>query len=71
MEPIEAATRVLAEEGAPLHWTRIQDLALRRGYLDPSLGPDLRRLLIAALATAAGDGTLRRVSTGVYALPAD
>lgn len=71
MDVLEAATRVLTEEGTPLHWTRIQDLALRRGYLDPSLGPDLRRRLVAALAAAAGDGTLRRVSTGVYALPGD
>ena len=35
MEPLEAALTVLREEGEPLHWTRIQDLALRRGYLDP------------------------------------
>lgn len=69
MDPLEAAVRVLTEEGVPLHWTRIQDLALRRGYLDPALGPDLRRGLIAALAAAAGDGRLRRTATGVYALP--
>ena len=35
VEPLEAALAVLREEGEPLHWTRIQDLALRRGYLDP------------------------------------
>ena len=31
MEPLEAAIAVLQEEAQPLHWTRIQDLALRRG----------------------------------------
>ena len=70
MDPIEAARTVLREEGAPLHWTRIQDLALRRGYLDPFSGMDVRRELLAALAAAARDGTLTAVDRGVYALPA-
>lgn len=68
MEPLEAAIAVLREEGGDLHWTKIQDLALRRGYLDPFETPDVRRELLAALARGARDGTLVKRSTGVYAL---
>jgi hypothetical protein len=69
MDALEAALAVLRDEARPLHWTVIQDLALRRGYLDPFTQPDLRRRLVAALAQAAKDGTLVRDSTGVYRLP--
>jgi HB1, ASXL, restriction endonuclease HTH domain len=66
MEPIEAAVTVLREEGEPLHWTKIQDLALRRGYLDPFETPDVRKALLAALAEGVRTGRLSKVSTGVY-----
>jgi len=46
----EAALTVLREEGGPLHWTVVQDLALRRGYLDPFVQRDIRKHLLAALA---------------------
>lgn len=69
MDPLEAAISVLREEGEPLHWTRIQDLALRRGYLDPFATPDVRRRLLEALARGVREGVLVRVSTGVYGLP--
>lgn len=69
MEFLEAALAVLREEGEPLHWTKIQDLALRRGYLDPFTQPDVRRGLLAALARAVRDGAVVRDSTGVYRLP--
>jgi hypothetical protein len=68
MEFLEAALTVLREEGAPLHWTRIQDLALRRGYLDPFIRSEIRKHLLAALAKAAKDGTVVKDSTGVYRL---
>jgi hypothetical protein len=71
MEPLDAALAVLREEGRPLHWTVVQNLALRRGYLDPFTQPDLRRRLLAALAAAARDGTVRKVGTGVYELPVE
>jgi hypothetical protein len=71
LEPIEAAMRVLAEEGVPLHWTAIQDLALKRGYLDPFVQRDIRQRLVAGLAAAARDGTVVRESTGVYSLPSE
>lgn len=69
MEPLEAALRVLAEEAEPLHWTRIQDLALRRGYLDPFVERDIRARLVASLSEAAREGRVQRVRTGTYALP--
>jgi hypothetical protein len=66
MEPLEAALAVLHDEGEPLHWTRIQDLALRRGYLDPFERPSVRRELIAALAEGVRSGVLVKEATGVY-----
>jgi hypothetical protein len=67
MEPMEAAIQVLREEGVPLHWTKIQDLALRRGYLDPFEIPDVRKALLAALADGVRSGVLEKQGTGVYA----
>ena len=68
MEFLEAALTVLREEGEPLHWTRIQDLALRRGYLDPFTQRDVRRSLLGALADGVRSGALAKESTGVYRL---
>jgi hypothetical protein len=68
VEFLEAVLTVLREEGEPLHWTKIQDLALRRGYLDPFETPDVRKRLLAALAEGARSGEIRKTSTGVYAL---
>lgn len=70
MEPLEAAVTVLGEEGEPLHWTKIQDLALRRGYLDPFEVPDVRRALLSALAQGVRSGVLTKEGTGVYATTA-
>ena len=69
MEPLEAALAVLGDEGVELHWTRIQDLALRRGYLDPFELSDVRTALLSALADGARSGALVKRSKGVYALP--
>jgi hypothetical protein len=68
MEPLDAALEVLREEGGPLHWTKIQDLALRRGYLDPFARPDVRKELLGALAEGVRSGVLVKESTGVYRL---
>jgi hypothetical protein len=62
----EAALTVLREEGKPLHWTVIQDLALKRGYLDPFTQTDIRQNLLRTLAQAAKDGDVEKGSTGVY-----
>jgi hypothetical protein len=69
MDDLEAALTVLREEGEPLHWTKIQDLALRRGYLDPFTLPEIRKHLLAALARGVKDGVLEKEGTGVYRLP--
>lgn len=70
MEALEAAVAVLTEEAEPLHWTKIQDLALRRGYLDPFETPDVRKVLLAALAEGVRSAVLTKEGTGVYALTA-
>jgi len=69
MESLDAALTVLREEGKPLHWTVIQDLALKRGYLNPFTQKDVRRQLLSALAGGAKSGALVRAGTGVFALP--
>lgn len=66
MEPLEAAVKVLTEEDEPLHWTKIQDMALRRGYLDPFETPDVRKALLSALAEGVRSGILEKEGTGVY-----
>ncbi|HKE54825.1 MAG TPA: hypothetical protein VKC55_08670 [Actinomycetota bacterium] len=70
MDALEAAVTVLGEEGEPLHWTRIQDLALRRGYVDPFEIPDVRKALLSALAEGVRSGVLTKEGTGVYATAA-
>ena len=71
MDAGEAALAVLREEAVPLHWTKVQDLALRRGYLDPFTQPNLRKAILAALARLAREGRIRKVGTGVYEAVAD
>ena len=70
MDALEAAVRVLEEEGTPLHWTVIQDVALKRGYLDPFVERDVRGKLLSALSAAARkpDGPVVKEGRGVYAL---
>ena len=68
MDYLEAALAVLREESKPLHWTVIQDLALKRGYLDPFTQRDIRKHLLATLAKASKEGLIRKVETGVYEL---
>ena len=67
MQVREAVLSVLREEGVPLHWTKIQDLALRRGYVDPFTTRDLRTQVIRALADACRAGEIDRSDVGVYA----
>ena len=67
MQPLEAVIAVLREEQQPLHWTKIQDLALRRGYLDPFEIPDVRKALLDALSDGVRSRVLEKQGTGVYA----
>jgi HB1, ASXL, restriction endonuclease HTH domain len=71
MDYLEAAVTVLREEAKPLHWTVIQDLALKRGYLDSFTQPDIRKNLLASLARAAKSGLVLKGKTGVYSLPTE
>jgi hypothetical protein len=66
MEPRAAVLAVLREEAAPLHWTKIQDLALRRGYLDPFEHPDVRRQVQTTLKALSREGLVEKQTTGVY-----
>ncbi|MGZ8629582.1 MAG: hypothetical protein ACXWZF_01240 [Actinomycetota bacterium] len=68
IDPLEAAIAILREAGGPLHWTVIQDRALRGGHLDPFTQPDVRRTMLQALARGVHEGTLRRAGAGVYEL---
>ena len=70
MDYRDAAVAVLRDEdGGPLHWTVIQDLALKRGYIDPFTQQDLRKNLLAALAEASREGVIAKADKGVYTLP--
>ena len=69
MEFLDAAVTVLREEGKPLHWTVVQDLALKRGYLDPFTQRDIRKNLLAGLASAARTGVVVKEDRGIYGLP--
>lgn len=71
MDYLEAALTILREENTALHWTVIQDLALKRGYLDPFTQPDIRKNLLSALARAGKGGLVVKEGTGVYSLPAE
>ena len=68
MTPAEAVLSVLTEAGEPLHWTVIQDRALRAGSLDPFATPDVRGAVLAAIRELVADGRLTKTATGVYAL---
>jgi hypothetical protein len=69
MEPLDAAVAVLRDAGESLHWTVIQDRALRQGLIDPFVVSDVRKALLAALRDGVRAGVLERVGTGVYRLP--
>jgi hypothetical protein len=69
MTPEEAVLQVLADAEEPLHWTVIQDRALRAGYLDPFETPDVRAAVLGALRSTVADGRVTKTATGVYALP--
>ena len=66
MTPAEAVLRVLREADEPLHWTVIQDRALRAGLLDPFTTPDVRGAVQGALRELRAEGAIERVATGVY-----
>ncbi len=68
MDELEAAIAVLGEAGEPLHWTVIQDRALRLGLIDPFVVTDVRARLLKALRDGVHAGSLAREGKGVYGL---
>lgn len=70
MEPLDAAITILRDADEPLHWTVIQDRALRQGLIDPFVVSDVRTQLLTALRDGVRSGVLERKGTGVYVLPA-
>lgn len=68
LDALGAAVAVLRAADEPLHWTVIQDRALRAGHLDPFTTPNVRKDLLAALRLGVRDGALVTVDRGVYGL---
>jgi len=68
MEVADAILAVLADAGEPLHWTVIQDRALRSGGIDPFRTPDVRKAVLGALRALVADGLVVASAKGVYAL---
>lgn len=66
MDVGDAVLQVLAESDRPLHWTVIQDRALKAGLIDPFTTPDVRAQVGAALQALVRSERARRVSRGVY-----
>lgn len=69
MEPRDAVREVLDQAAEPLHWTVIQDRALRTGLLDPFVTKDVRKAVLSALAELVEKGEVRKDSRGVYSRP--
>jgi hypothetical protein len=66
--PADAVERVLREADEPLHWTVVQDRALRTGLIDPFETRDVRRAVQLALRQLLSEGVIERTGTGVYVL---
>jgi len=68
MEVADAVLAVLTDAGEPLHWTVIQDRALRSGAIDPFETPDVRKAVLGAVHALVVDGRAVSIAKGVYAL---
>jgi hypothetical protein len=63
-----AVLSVLRSADEPLHWTVIQDRALRAGAIDPLETRDVRGAVLGALRELVRDGLVTKAATGVYVL---
>jgi hypothetical protein len=68
MTPRDAVLLVLTDAAEPLHWTVVQDRALRGGMIDPFEVRDVRAAVHGALRELAADGLIHRRDKGVYAM---
>ncbi len=66
--PKEAVLSVLRDAGEPLHWTVIQDRALRSGAIDPLVTRDVRGAVLGALRELVREGVAVKTATGVYVI---
>lgn len=62
----QAILGVLSAEGEPLHWTVIQDRALKSGAIDPFAVGDVRGAVLRALAELSKRGLIERTGKGTY-----
>jgi hypothetical protein len=68
MDVADAVLGVLTDADEPLHWTVIQDRALRSGAIDPFTTPDVRKAVLEALYRLKADGRVVAAAKGVYAI---
>jgi hypothetical protein len=68
--PREAVLAVLRDADRPLHWTVIQDRALRGGLLDPFVVRDVRNAVLTTLHELVAEGAIRNEAKGVYSAAA-
>lgn len=66
----DAILGILRDAGEPLHWTVIQDRALRAGTIDPFETSDVRRAVLRALHDLAAEGRVVSTAKGIYTVPA-
>ena len=62
----DAVLTVLRDAAEPLHWTVIQDTALRAGLLDPFAVRNVRGEVLRALGELRQAGLVTKVGTGVF-----
>jgi hypothetical protein len=67
MDARDAVLGVLRAADEPLHWTVIQDRALRTGGIDPFATPNVRAEVLGALRSLVADGSVVKSGTGTYA----
>jgi hypothetical protein len=67
MEPSEACLRVLEDAaGETLHWTVVQDRALKGRLIDPFTTKDVRGTVVKTLAKLAKEGRIVKEGPGLY-----
>jgi hypothetical protein len=67
MEPSEACLRVLEDAaGETLHWTVVQDRALKARLIDPFTTRDVRGTVVKTLAGLAREGRIVKEGPGLY-----
>ncbi len=67
MDSKEACLKVLGEAGGEtLHWTVVLDRALTQRLIDPFTTPDVRGVVVKALAALAKEGRVDKRGPGLY-----